>query len=346
MPTAILGTGSYLPPNTVTNADLVQRGLDTTEEWIVEHTGIRERRIADPNQATSDLALVAARRALDAAGLRPADLDLIICATSSPDHQLPATASLLQHKLGCQAGAFDLNATCSGFAYALVVGFAMRRQTGCRHVLVVGADTYSRILNWEDRTTAVFFGDGAGAVVLGPTDGDDWLLASHHGSDGGGAPAIIVPAGGSRRPATEQRVRERETLFTMNGRAVWNFVLERVPAAIRTVTAQANLALSDIDLLIPHQANQRMRTFAQRRELPPERLFINVDRYGNTASASVAIALDEAVRSDGSSRPADRHRGVWGRAVLVDRVPEMGALLDERSNGLLLSLKPEGQRRW
>jgi 3-oxoacyl-[acyl-carrier-protein] synthase-3 len=296
--TAILGTGAYLPEEVVGNEELVRRGLDTSDQWIVEHTGIRERRIARADQATSDLALVAARRALEAAELCPSDLDLIICATSTPDHQLPATASLLQHKLGCHAAAFDLNATCSGFVYALVTGFALRRQTGCRHVLVVGADTYSRILNWKDRTSAVFFGDGAGAVVLGPSRGADWLLAAELGSQGGGAAAIMVPAGGSRFPATEQRVRDGQTNFRMDGRAVWNFAIETMPAATRAVTARAGLALSDIDLVIPHQANMRMlHICAESLELPRDRVFLNIDRCANTASASVAIALDEAVRT-------------------------------------------------
>jgi 3-oxoacyl-[acyl-carrier-protein] synthase-3 len=241
---------------------------------------------------------MAARRALEAAQVRPKDLDLIICATSSPDHPLPSTASLLQHKLGCQAAAFDLNASCSGFVYGLVTGFAMSRQDGCRRVLVVGADTYSRLLDWEDRSSAVFFGDGAGAVVLGPSSGEDWLLASDQGSDGRLAKAIMVPAGGSRLPATEERVRRRETRFHMDGRAVWNFVVEKMPATVRQVASRAGLPVSEIDLLIPHQANARMlRACADILKMSPDRLYLNVDRYANTAAASTAIALDEALRS-------------------------------------------------
>jgi 3-oxoacyl-[acyl-carrier-protein] synthase-3 len=301
--TAICGTGSYVPEDAVSNEELLRSGLDTTDNWIVEHTGIRWRRIARPEQATSDLALVAARRALEAAELRPSDLDLIICATSTPDHQLPATASLLQHQLGCRSGAFDLNAACSGFVCALITGFALRRQMGYRHVLVVGADTYSRILNWKDRTSAVFFGDGAGAVVLGPSHGGDWLMAAELGSDGGGAAAITVPSGGSRAPATEEHVRAQQHKFRMNGQAVWSFALDKMPAATRAVIARAGLALADIDLVIPHQANARMlHACADSLQLPPERLFLNLDRYANTASASVAIALDEAVRAGRVSR--------------------------------------------
>jgi len=303
--TAILGTGSYAPERIVTNRELIASGLDTTDEWIVERTGIRERRIASPEEATSDLAARAAERALEMAGIKAADLDLIICATSTPDHPLPATANLIQHKLKCDAGALDVNAACSGFVYALSVGFALRSSGQARYVLVVGADTYSRILDWEDRRSAIFFGDGAGAAVLGPTSSGDWLLSSVHGSDGSGARQIMVQAGGSRLPATEERVRSRLTRFHMDGRAVWSFAVARMPATVREVATRAGLAVADIRLLIPHQSNQRMlEACCASLGLEEERLFLNVDRYANTASASVAIALDEAVRQR-RIRPGD-----------------------------------------
>lgn len=295
--TAILGTGSYVPERVVTNEQLIASGLDTSHEWILEKTGIRERRIAGSEEATSDLAVCAAKRALEMAGLKAADLDLIICATSSPDHPIPATASIIQHKLGCAAGALDVNAVCSGFVYALSVGFALRSSGQARHVLVIGADTYSRLLDWGDRRSAVFFGDGAGAVVLGPAPGPDWLLSSVHGSDGGGADKIMIAAGGSRLPATEEHVRARLTRFHMDGRAVWNFALDRMPAAVREVAARAGLSVADIGLLIPHQSNQRMlEACCESLGLEKERMFLNVDRYANTAAASIAIALDEALR--------------------------------------------------
>jgi 3-oxoacyl-[acyl-carrier-protein] synthase-3 len=221
-----------------------------------------------------------------------------VCTTSTPDHLLPATASLIQHRLGLRAGAFDVNAACSGFVHGVSLGFALQESGRFRHVLVVAADTYSRFLDWDDRTSAVFFGDGAAAVVLGPSDGQSWLLATRQASDGSRAEAITIPAGGSRYPADQRRVQLRETKFRMSGPAVRSFVLETVPAAIREVVGAAGLSLDDIALVIPHQANARLiEACTAELGMDPERVFVNVDKYANTAAASAGIALAEAVQS-------------------------------------------------
>jgi 3-oxoacyl-[acyl-carrier-protein] synthase-3 len=297
-PAGILGVGFYVPDEVVSNHDLVRRGLQTSDDWIVAHTGIRERRIAAPAQATSDLGAEAARRALDHAGVAREDIDLVVCATSTPDHLLPATASLIQHQLGLRAGAFDVNAACSGFVHALSVGFALQESARFRHVLVVAADTYSRFIDWQDRASAIFFGDGAAAAVLGPSSEGSWLLSGCQGSDGARASMITIVAGGSRFPADLARLEKRETTIRMQGPRVRDFVIDAVPAAIRRVVAAAQLGLSDIALVIPHQANARLiEACGERLELEPRRLFVNVDRYANTAAASVGIALAEAVQS-------------------------------------------------
>jgi 3-oxoacyl-(acyl-carrier-protein) synthase III len=303
MTTAILGTGAYVPARRVTNEDLVRNGLNSSHAWILEHTGIHERRVAAPEEASSDLAAMAALRAIAAAKLEPRDIDTVLCATSTPDHVLPTTANYVQARLGCTASATDLNAGCSGFVQALDFGFALHAQSPSSRVLVIGVDTYSRIIDWRDRGSAYFFGDGAGAVVLGPASGPTWRLASVAGSDGGRAESIIVPAGGSRAPVTEAALRGGETKLRMNGRRVWDFAVEQVPLVVREVVRRAGLRLDQIDVVVPHQANAKMLScIAERLELPPHRLFVNVGRFANTAAASVGIALDEAVTS-GVVRP-------------------------------------------
>jgi acetoacetyl-CoA synthase len=304
MNSAIIGTGSAIPERRVTNADLIRGGLETSDEWILEHIGIRERYVASEDQATSDLAALAAQRALAAASIPAAEVDLTICATSTPDHPLPSTAGLIQARLGCRGGAFDLNAVCSGFVYALNTAFALHGTGRYRHILVVGADTYSKILDRRDRKTVVFFGDGAGAVVVGPAK-HTTLLAAAEGSDGSRAQHIIVRAGGSRHPATPERLLNGECWFHMDGRAVWDFVSECLPRAVREVTSKAGLSIADLKLLIPHQANRKLlRSCAESLGLKQEQLHINVERFGNTAAASVPLALDEAVRTE-RLRPDD-----------------------------------------
>jgi 3-oxoacyl-[acyl-carrier-protein] synthase-3 len=298
MTTGILGTGSAVPENCVKNADLIRAGLDTTDEWIREHIGITQRYVTSVDEATSDLACIAASRALQAANVRASEVDLTICATSTPDYPLPSTAGLVQARLGCVGGAFDVNAVCSGFAYALITAYALHASGRYRHILVIGADTYSKIVDGRDRRTAVFFGDGAGAVVLGPSPSGS-LLAAAEGSDGSQARHIMVSTGGSRRPASVERLSDGEGRFYMDGRAVWDFVLECFPQAVRTVSGRAGLNVADLKLVIPHQANQRLlRVCAQRLELRDDQLFTNVERFGNTAAASIPIALDEAVRAE------------------------------------------------
>jgi 3-oxoacyl-[acyl-carrier-protein] synthase-3 len=295
MAAGIVGTGCYLPARTVTNADLARDGLDTTDAWIVEHTGIRERRIADADEATSDLAARAAAAAIENAGLSARDITLVICATSTPDHLMPATASIVQDRIGSGGGAFDLNAACSGFPYALSVGMALQAQQPKGRVLVIGADTYSRYLDWSDRSSAIFFGDGAGAVVLGPSAGN-WLLASHCGSDGSHAGDIVIPAGGSRTPPSAHDFKAEDARFRMKGRAVWDFVRRQFPIVVRRVVADAALELGDIALVIPHQANGRLlRACAADLGIDEHRLFLNLDGYANTAAASIPIALAEAI---------------------------------------------------
>lgn len=296
MNSRILGTGSYLPEQVVHNEDLVRSGLETSDEWIVSHTGIKSRRVVSPEQATSDLAIRAALRALEQAEVRAEELGYLICATSTPDHQLPAAANFVQHGLGATCGAVDLNAGCSGFVHALTVGMAMQAQLGDAPVLVIGADSYSRILNFKDRTTAVFFGDGAGALVLGSGGDKPSLLAVKMGSDGAGAGSIITPAGGSRRPTTEEDLRSGAVHLSMNGRAVWDFAVRTVPDLVRDVVLQAGLTLKDVDLVIPHQANEKMLgVIARDLGVPSDLFYCSVAEQANTAAASVGIALDQAV---------------------------------------------------
>ena len=294
----ILGVGSYAPPQVVTNADLAAR-MDTTDEWIRSRTGIRARRIAAPEVATSDLALVAARNALADAGLSPSALDLIIVATGTPDYpgSFPSTAAVVQEALGAKrAGAFDLGAVCAGFSYALHVGAQMVRSGSHENVLVVGAETFSRLLNWEDRSTAVLFGDGAGAAIVGPAS-EGGYLGGILGADGSGGPLLNVAAGGSRQPLTADCLAARANTVYQNGREVYKFAVKIMGEAAAQAVEAAGLSTQDVDLFIPHQANIRIiEKAAERMGLPMDKVFVNLDRYGNTSAASIPLALDEAVK--------------------------------------------------
>lgn len=282
MTSKILGTGSYIPVKKVMNQELVDGGLNTSDEWIISHTGILSRHIADPSESTSDLSVFAARRALEDANIKATDLCYIICTTSTPDKQLPATASLIQHKLGASCGAIDVNAACSGFVHALSIGMAISDQNNNQPVLVIGADTYSKIIDWSDRTTAVFFGDGAGAAVIGKGLKHSKLLSITSGSAGAAYQNISLDSNG---------------FFQMDGRLVWDFVVKKIPELIKETISKASLNMSDIDLIIPHQANaQMLRVISDTIGIAHEKVFINIDKYANTAAASVAIALDEAVK--------------------------------------------------
>jgi 3-oxoacyl-[acyl-carrier-protein] synthase-3 len=291
----ILGTGSYLPPKRLTNADLAaelaQKGVETSDEWIVERTGIRARHFAAPEVASSDLATEAARRAIEAAGITAADLDLIIVATSTPDMVFPSTATMVQHKLGT-AGcpAFDVQAVCSGFIYALTVADSMIRAGSAQKALVIGSEVFSRILDFKDRTTCVLFGDGAGAVVIGASD-QPGILATDIHADGKHRDILCVPghvSGGSVLG---------DPVLKMDGQAVFKLAVGVLEETARASLAKAGLQDSDIDWLIPHQANIRiMQSTAKKLKMPAEKVVVTVDQHGNTSAASIPLALDAAVR--------------------------------------------------
>lgn len=294
----IAGIGRYVPARTMTNADL-ERLVDTSDEWIVSRTGIRERRIAEPDEASSDLAYEASKEALEDAGVPPEELDLIIVGTATPDMLFPATACLLQDRLGAKrAGAFDVSAACTSWAYAAAVAHGYVSSAQANTVLVVGAETLSKIINWKDRNTSVLFGDSAGAVVMKPCEPGNGFLSFHLGSDGSGGSFIALPAGGSRLPASYETVERQQHYLTMNGREVFKFAVRCIPRAIEEAVKRAGLNIEDVDWFIPHQANIRIiDAAAERLQQPKEKFFVNVERYGNTSSASVPVALYEAVRS-------------------------------------------------
>tara|TARA_Y100000588_G_scaffold73876_1_gene76531 strand:- start:1167 stop:2096 length:930 start_codon:yes stop_codon:yes gene_type:complete len=271
--------------------------VETSDEWITTKTGIKERRIADPETCTSDLAARACEQALEEAGMKPGDIDMLILATSSPDVPLSSTAGITQHKLGCdKAAAFDINAVCAGWVHALDVGSRFVGTPGYDNVLVVGAEVYSRILNWEDRTTCVLFGDGAGAAVLSEVGDGRGVIGSWMMSDGGGSGVIEIPAGGVRTPIPSDGFEEGDQYFQMDGRAVWDFAIEAFPQAVRGVLERAGRDLSEVDLIIPHQANLRIvEAGMENLGLPMDKTFTNLENYGNTAGASVPIALREAL---------------------------------------------------
>ncbi|NPV28631.1 MAG: ketoacyl-ACP synthase III [Firmicutes bacterium] len=293
----ITGTGAAVPERVLTNREL-EKMLDTTDQWIVQRTGIQERRIAGDGTATYHLASTAARRALQDAQVTPEEVDLILVATSTPDQFTVPTAGLVQQALGMsRAAAFDLSAACAGFTYGLAVGAQFIRTGVYRTVLVVGAEILSRIVNWRDRQTAILFGDGAGAVVLRPA-GSGALWYSHLGADGRGADILKVPAGGSRFPASEETVRQGLQYIHMNGREVFKFGVRVMEEELRLAMKQCGLDPEQIDLFVPHQANLRMiETVVERLGLPRDRVYVNVQRYGNTSAASIPIALDEAASS-------------------------------------------------
>jgi 3-oxoacyl-[acyl-carrier-protein] synthase-3 len=274
--------------------------METSDDWIWSRTGIRSRRIAAPESATSDLAAAAAEAALADARISPSELDLIVVATSTPDHpgSFPSTAAIVQDRLGAKrAAAFDLGAVCAGFSYALHVTAQMVRTGACNCALVVGAEVFSRIVNWEDRSTAVLFGDGAGAAVIGEVR-DGGYLGGILGADGSGGSLLQVAAGGSRHPLTSSCLESRRNTIFQNGKEVYKFAVSIMGEAALQAVSAAGLQASDVDLLIPHQANIRIiQKAAEKMGLPMEKVFVNLDRYGNTSAASIPLALDEAVKS-------------------------------------------------
>ncbi|SDD47888.1 beta-ketoacyl-ACP synthase III [Sporomusa acidovorans] len=294
----IIGIGTYVPEKVMTNKDL-ESMVETSHEWIVERTGIHERRIASPDMATSDLASKAAQRALDDAGVTAEEIDLIIVATATPDMFFPSTACLVQANIkATNAAAFDLAAGCSGFVYGMVTGSQFIKAGLYKKVLVIGAETLSKILDWTDRNTCVLFGDGAGAAVLAETSAGYGILASQLGADGSGGDLLKLPAGGSRNPASAETVSQRMHFVHMNGNEVFKFAVRVMGEAAVKALEDAGLSADDVDCLIPHQANIRIiQSAAKRLKLPMDKVMVNVNKYGNTSAASIPIALEEAVHS-------------------------------------------------
>lgn len=294
----IVGWGKYVPPEVLTNDDLSQM-VDTSDEWIRTRTGIRERRIASEQETTASMSIAAAREALRVADADPAKVDLIIVGTATPEYLFPSTACLVQDALGArQAAAFDLSAGCSGFVYALGMASHAIEAGPYQMALVIGAETLSRIVDWTDRRTCVLFGDGAGAVVLKASEHPGGVLSSVLGADGSGGELLMLPGGGSRFPPTPESVSNGMHYLQMDGRRVYRFATRIMARATEQVLEKANLSPEDLSLLIPHQANQRIIDSAVKGlKLEDDQVFINLDRYGNTSSASVPIALCEAVEA-------------------------------------------------
>ncbi len=293
----IVGLGRYLPERILTNADLAAT-IETTDEWIRTRTGVEERRIAAASEASSDLAYEAAREAMAAAGITPAQIDLIVVGTTTPDMVFPNVACLLQQRLGTRTiGCLDVSAACSSFVYGLSVAHGAIASRQAETVLVVGAETLSRITNWRDRATCVLFGDCAGAAVLRPAQPGRGFLSFCLGGDGSGGDALCLRAGGSRRPASRETVEREEHYISMNGPEVYQFAVRAIPAAAGEALRRAQLEPADVDFVIPHQANIRIIESAARRlRVPLDKFFINVQRYGNTSAASIPVALYEAVQ--------------------------------------------------
>lgn len=294
----IIGIGSYVPEKKITNLDM-EKIVETSDEWITTRTGIKERRVVSEGEHTSDLALEASKRALRDANMKPEDVDLIIVATMSPDLPTPATACILQDKLGCHnVPAFDISAACSGFIYGLSVAMGYINSGLYENVLLVGAEAMSRIVDWTDRSTCILFGDGAGAAVIGRVPEDRGILGFDMGSDGSGAKYLLIPSGGVSNPSTEKTIASRENYIRMDGSEVFKFAVRRMDQVSKSVMEKLDLEIEDIDLLVPHQANIRIIDSAVKKlKIDRDKVVINLDRYGNMSAASIPVALDEAVKS-------------------------------------------------
>ena len=325
-----MGLGHFLPPVVRTNADL-EATIDTTDEWIRERTGIRQRHIAPPGMVTSDMATEAAKSALAAAELSPTDLDLIIIATVTPDVPMPATAAFVQQKLGAgTCPSLDISAACAGFVFGLAAADGLIRTGTVKHVLVVGVELLSRVVDWSDRTTCVLFGDGAGAAVLGPADGAEargrkrGILTTKLKTDGSMARSLMIPAGGTELPVDAAAIEARTNKVHMKGQDIFKVAVNNLRSSSQSALDALEMTGDDLDWICPHQANIRIVDHAvDRLKLPREKVLVSIDRVGNTSSASIPILLDESVRS-GKVRPGDRvllcalGAGVsWGSAVLV-----------------------------
>jgi len=295
----IKSLATYVPPRLLTNADL-EKMVDTTDEWIMQRTGIRQRHIVDPGVATSDLAAEAAREAIKRAGLKPEDIDLIVVGTVTPDMLFPSTACLVQHKIGAtHAWGFDLSAACSAFTYALTVGSQLVAAGNVKNALVIGADVMSSIIDYTDRATCVLFGDGAGAVVLAPSsDPNIGILDFEHMIDGSGGSALCMPAGGSRMPASHETVDQRLHYVKQDGQTVFKFAVRNTGEICERLLKRNDLTGDDLDLFVSHQANKRIiMSAAERIGMPEEKVVINIDRFGNTTAATIPLALNDAVES-------------------------------------------------
>ena len=321
--TTIVGTGSCVPDRVLTNSDL-EKMVDTSDEWIITRTGIKERRIVDDEMATSDLALKAAERALEAAGISPAEIDLIVVATVTPDMTFPATACLVQDKIGAKrAAAFDISAACSGFVYGLSVVDQFIKNGTYETALLIGTETLSKITDWTDRNTCVLLGDGAGAVVVKSTAEEKGILSFYLGADGGLGDLLKLPAGGSRMPPTHETIDNRLHYVKMKGNELFKVAVRVLAKAAEEALSRLHLSPEEVSLLIPHQANRRIiQAMAKKAGIPLSKVYINVHKYGNTSSASIAIALDEAVRGgrikEGDIVVLDALGGglTWGACVI------------------------------
>ncbi len=329
----IIGIGSFAPPKTLNNLDL-EKVVDTTDEWITERSGIKERHIVEDGVAASDLAVEAAKRALESCSLSPDKIDLVVCATITGDMPFPATASLIQDRLGVSnAPAFDLQAGCSGWVYAVSVASQFVRAGTYRHVLAVGVDILSCVTDWTDRSTCVLFGDGAGAAVVGAVPGGAGVLSAVLGSDGSGGELLRIEAGGSRLPTSAETVRNCQHYIRMEGREVFKFAVRIMGEASVQALEACGLTPQDVDLFVPHQANIRIIDAAAKRlGLPDEKVFVNVQNYGNTSAGSIPMALGEAYRT-GRLKEGDIVVVVgfgagltWGAAVLKWTMPAIGNL--------------------
>lgn len=323
----IIGTGSCLPDRIMTNHEM-ESMVDTNDEWIRSRTGICERRVADENTATSDLATTSALRALENANLKPEDIDLIMVATVTPDMMFPSTACIVQKNIGAiNAAAFDLEAACSGFLYGLAIAESLVKTASFKNVLVIGAETLTKIVDYTDRNTCVIFGDGAGAAVVSEVPEGYGILSTYIGADGRGGNLLEVPAGGSRIPASEKTVQNRQHYVKMDGKEVFKFAVKIMGDAAEKALEKCGLIKEDIDYLIPHQANIRIIDASVRRlKISNDKVYINLDKYGNMSSASVAVAIDEANRKgllkDGDVVVLVGFGGglTWGAAVLKWKV--------------------------
>ncbi len=293
----IIGVGSYAPEKIYTNQDL-EKMVDTTDEWIVTRSGIRERHIAAEDEAASDLGAKAARKAIEDAGIKPSEVDLIITATISPDMMFPSTACLIQNKLGLtDTAAFDINAACSGFIYGITIAEQFLKNDVYKTVLFIGTEALSKITNWKDRQTCVLLGDGAGAAVLRKENGENGILSSYLSSNGSYSDLLLMPGGGSRIPATVDTVRRNLHYFTMKGNETFKVAVPKLYDSAIEGLKRCGMTVGDVDLFIPHQANIRIiQAVARKLKIPMEKMFVNIEKYGNTSAATIPIALDEAKR--------------------------------------------------